>query len=96
MAKQLFDSEFLAGKTSLEILGCWENPIHVHKEVLSVARTGNSVTGQVEKVVINQQERWFQTDKIAVKNTGHGFNGIVFTLDDITQLKQHQLSLAKS
>ncbi|MFT5422016.1 MAG: diguanylate cyclase (GGDEF)-like protein [Candidatus Endobugula sp.] len=96
MAKQLFDTYHLPGKTSLEILGCWENPIHVHQEVLSVARTGHSVIGLVEKVVINDQERWFQTDKIAVENAEHGFNGVVFTLDDITPLKQHQLSLAKS
>lgn len=96
MAKQLFQNDDLAGKTALEILGYWDNPIHVHQEVLSVARTGQSVIGLVEKVVIDGQERWFQTDKIAVENAGHGFSGIVFTLDDITSLKQHQLSLVKS
>jgi diguanylate cyclase (GGDEF)-like protein/PAS domain S-box-containing protein len=96
MARQLFNNDNLAGKTSLEVLGCWENPIHVHQEMLSVARTGHSVMGLVERVVINGQERWFQTDKIAVENASHGFNGIVFTLDDITSLKQHQLDLAKS
>lgn len=96
MAKSLFEEQYLAGKTALEVLRFWEHPIHVHQEILSVARTGYSVTEQIEKVEINGQERWFQTDKIAVKNASHGFNGVVFTLDDITELKQHQLSLAKS
>ncbi|MFT7388908.1 MAG: diguanylate cyclase (GGDEF)-like protein/PAS domain S-box-containing protein [Candidatus Endobugula sp.] len=96
MAKRLLNDPYLSGKTSLEVLDYWENPINTHQEILSVARTGNSVTELVEKVVINGQERWFQTDKIAVKNASHGFNGVVFTLDDITELKQHQLSLAKS
>jgi diguanylate cyclase (GGDEF)-like protein/PAS domain S-box-containing protein len=96
MAKRLFNDQYLSGKTALEVLDYWDKPIHVHQEILSVARTGNSVTELVEKVVIDGQERWFQTDKIAVENTTHGFNGVVFTLDDITELKQHQLSLAKS
>jgi diguanylate cyclase (GGDEF)-like protein/PAS domain S-box-containing protein len=96
MAKQLFQNHNLPGKTSLEVLDCWDSPIHVHKEVLSVARTGHSVMGLIERVVIDGQERWFQTDKIAVENADHGFNGVVFTLDDITALKQHQLSLIKS
>lgn len=96
MAKQLFQHHDLPGKTALEVLGYWESPIHVHKEVLSVARTGHSVMGQIEKVVIDDEERWFQTDKIAVENAEHGFNGVVFTLDDITSLKQNQLSLVKS
>lgn len=96
MAQQLFQYGDLRGKTALEVLGYWDNPIHVHQEVLSVARTGQSVIGLVEKVVIDDQERWFQTDKIAVENADHGFNGVVFTLDDITSLKQHQLSLVKS
>ncbi len=95
-AKKLFDNHFLSGKTALEVLGCWGNPIHVHQEILSVARTGHSVTGLIEKIIIDNQERWFQTDKIAVKNAEHGFNGVVFTLDDITPLKQHQINLAKS
>lgn len=96
MAQQLFQYGDLRGKTALEVLGYWDNPIHVHQEVLSVARTGQSVMGLVEKVVIDEQERWFQTDKIAVENADHGFNGVVFTLDDITSLKQHQLRLVKS
>jgi diguanylate cyclase (GGDEF)-like protein/PAS domain S-box-containing protein len=96
MAKNLFNDQHLSGKTSLEVLGYWDKPIHVHQEILSVARTGNSVTELIEKVVIDGQERWFQTDKLAVENATHGFNGVVFTLDDITELKQHQLSLAKS
>lgn len=96
MAKRLLDDPYLAGKTALEVLRDWDRPINAHQEILSVARTGSSVTGLVEKVVINGQERWFQTDKIAVENPSHGFNGVVFTLDDITELKQHQLSLAKS
>ncbi|MGS2717955.1 EAL domain-containing protein [Eionea flava] len=96
MAKRLLDDPYLAGKTALEVLRDWDSPINAHQEILSVARTGSSVTELVEKVVINGQERWFQTDKIAVENPSHGFNGVVFTLDDITELKQHQLSLAKS
>ncbi|MFT6101893.1 MAG: diguanylate cyclase (GGDEF)-like protein/PAS domain S-box-containing protein [Candidatus Endobugula sp.] len=96
MAKRLLDDPYLSGKTSLEVLSYWENPINTHQEILRVARTGSSVTELVERVVINGQERWFQTDKIAVENASHGFNGVVFTLDDITELKQHQLSLAKS
>ena len=96
MAKRLFNDPHLSGKTALEVLSYWDKPIHVHQEILSVARTGNSVTELVEKVEIDGQERWFQTDKIAVENPQHGFNGVVFTLDDITELKQHQLSLAKS
>ncbi len=96
IANQLFESEHLAGKTALEVLCCWDNPIHTHKEILNVARTGHSIKGLIEKVVINNEERWFQTDKIAVENTGHGFNGVVFTLDDITEIKQQQLRLAKS
>lgn len=95
-AKRLFGDQYLPGQTALEVLGCWGSPIHVHQEILSVARSGHSVIGLIEKIVIDDEERWFRTDKIAVENDEHGFSGVVFTLDDITSLKQHQLSLAKS
>jgi len=96
MSKQLFLDEYLIGKTVLEVLNHWDNPIHSYQEILRVARTGHSVIGLIEKVSIDGSEHWFQTDKIAVENDSHGFNGVVYTLDDITQLKQQEISLVKS
>ena len=96
MAKKLFGDECLTGKTVLEVLGSWDNPVHSYQEILRVARTGNSVMGLDEKVLVDNEEHWFQTDKIAVKNDDHGFKGVLYTLHDITPMKQQKLKLAKS
>ena len=96
MARELFGTVYIQGKTVLELLDHWENPVNTYQEILRVARTGHSVMGLNEKVMISGEERWFQTDKIAVENAIHGFNGVVYTLDDISQIKQQELSLARS
>ena len=96
MANHLFDAENLSGKTILEVLNCWDNPLQVHQEIMKVIRTGDSIVGQEEKVLINGEIQWFQTDKIFVQDASHGFKGIVFTLDNISLLKQQQLNLAKN
>lgn len=96
MARQLFDNAYIQGKTVLELLDNWQNPVNTYQEILRVARTGHSVLGLNEQVLINGEERWFQTDKIAVENADHGFNGVVYTLYDISQIKQQELSLARS
>ena len=80
MARQLFSDEFLIGKTVLEVLDNWDSPVNSYQEILSVARTGHSVMGLIERVSIEGVDRWFQTDKIAVENDTHGFNGVVYTL----------------
>ncbi len=96
MANELFDTSNLSGKTILEVLNCWDNPVQVHQEIMTVVRTGHSLTGQEEKVFINGELQWFQTDKIFVEDASHGFKGIVFTLDNISLLKQQQLNLVKN
>ncbi|ODS24096.1 hypothetical protein AB835_05400 [Candidatus Endobugula sertula] len=96
MAKKLFDDQYLTGKTALEVFGNWDKPIQSYQEILQVARTGHSVTGLNEKIYIDGVECWFQTDKIAVENASHGFRGVVYTLDDISQLTQQKQSLSKS
>lgn len=96
MAKELFKNEELLGKTVLEFLLGWEDPVHCHQEVLMVARTGMSLLGSIERAIIHGQEHWFQTDKVAVKDDENGINGVLLTLDDITELKNHQVKLQHS
>jgi diguanylate cyclase (GGDEF)-like protein/PAS domain S-box-containing protein len=95
-AKELFRQDDLLGKTVLEFLMGWDDPVHCHQEVLKVARTGTSIIGAVERAVIHNKEHWFQTDKVAVKDEENGINGVLMTLDDITTLKTQEVNLQQS
>ncbi len=96
MAKELFKNEELLGKTVLEFLLGWEDPVNCHQEVLMVARTGMSILGSVERATIHGREHWFQTDKVSVKDDEHAIKGVLLTLDDITSLKNHEVKLQHS
>ena len=96
MAKELFQNEELLGKTVLEFLLGWDDPVHCHQEVLMVSRTGMSILGSIERAVIHGQEHWFQTDKVSVRDDENGINGVLLTLDDITKLKNNEVKLQHS
>ena len=95
-AKELFFQDELLGKTVLEFLLGWENPIHCHKEVLLVAKTGRSMIGAIERAVIQGEEHWFQTNKVAIQDEENDINGVLLTLDDITKVKKQEVNLQHS
>ena len=96
MARELFHSEQLLEKTILELLSGWDDPVHCHYEILLVARTGKSILGSTERAVLNGREHWFQADKIAVRSDQYGVNGVLLTLDDITEMHNKSRELEKS
>lgn len=95
-AKELFHRNDLMGKTVLEFLLDWDDPINYQREVLMVARTGMSLIGTVERAIIHGKEHWFQTDKVAIHDDVGDITGVLIILDDITRLKDHEIRLQKS
>ena len=95
-AKTLFRQEELLGKTLSEVLLCWDDSLNCHQQILEVAKTGQSLLGSIEKAIIYGKEHWFQIDKVAVIDREQDINGVLLTLDDITQVKQQEQSLQQS
>ena len=78
-AKKLFGQEDLQGKTVLEFLSGWEDPMNCHHEVLMVARTGTSLFGAIEKAEIHGKQYWFQTDKVSIRDGDDEICGVLLT-----------------
>lgn len=86
-------SQEARGKTLSILLPGWDDPQRREEQSMQSLRLGILVQGSVESMLVGTALRWYNVDRIPMRNTHKVVDGLLLVAHDITQAKRSEAEL---
>lgn len=83
-------------KTLLDLSAEVPNAAERHRQIMQVLETGKAELGGIENYPDKGQRVWSRVDKIPMRDDKGDISGVLLVVNDVTELKRNQESLARN